>query len=94
MTAPITAPPKTIGLLIIWAQRTLEISGSTNASQEAVWLLAHALGLKHHELASRGEQEVSADEWARVESVISRRVRMNHSSIYWVRKSFVVLILR
>ncbi len=74
MTAPITAPPKTIGLLIIWAQRTLEISGSTNASQEAVWLLAHALGLKHHELASRGEQEVSADEWARVESVISRRV--------------------
>ena len=74
MAAPITASPKTIGSLIVWAQCALEASGATNASQEALWLLAHALGLKHHELASRKEQEVPEGEWTRVESVVARRV--------------------
>ena len=74
MAVPTTAPPKTIGSLITWTQRALETSGATNASKEALWLLAHALGLKHHELASRKEQEVLADEWVCVQSVVSRRV--------------------
>ena len=74
MAAPITASPKTIGSLITWAQGALETSEAANASQEALWLLAHALRLKHHELASRREQEVPIDEWVRAESVVARRV--------------------
>lgn len=73
MPAPITADPKTIGMLITWAQRALNTSGSTNVPQEALWLLAYALGMKHHELVSRKDQVVSGEELARAESVISRR---------------------
>ncbi|MGE3977161.1 MAG: peptide chain release factor N(5)-glutamine methyltransferase [Nitrospira sp.] len=69
-----TADPKTIGMLITWAQHSLGTSGSTNASQEALWLLAYALGMKHHELASRRDRAVSGEELVRAESVISRRV--------------------
>ena len=59
MHVPITAGPKTIGMLITWAQRALDTSGSTNVSQETLWLLAYALGMKHHEVASRKDQVVS-----------------------------------
>ena len=82
MAAPITAPPNTIGALIIWAQRALEASGAANAPQEALWLLAHALDLKHHELVSRKEQEVSECEWTPAESVVARRVA--HEPIQYI----------
>jgi release factor glutamine methyltransferase len=74
MTVPTTADPKTIGTLITWAQRSLDTSGSSNAPQEALWLLAYALGMKHHELASRRDQAVSDEGLARAESVVSRRI--------------------
>lgn len=74
MAVPITADPKTIGMLITWAQGSLDRSGSTNASQEALWLLAYAFGMKHHELASRRDQTVSGEGLARAESVVSRRM--------------------
>lgn len=74
MAVPITADPKTIGMLLTWAQRSLDRSGSTNASQEALWLLAYAFGMKHHELASRRDQTVSGEELARAESAVSRRM--------------------
>lgn len=61
-------------MLITWAQRALDTSGSTNASQEALWLLAYALGMKHHELASRRDHAVSGEGLARAESVVSRRM--------------------
>ena len=61
-------------MLITWSQRSLNTSGSTNASQEALWLLAYALGMKHHELASRKDQAVSGEELVRAKAVISRRV--------------------
>lgn len=74
MAVPITADPRTIGTLITWAQRSLDRSGSTNASQEALWLLAYAFGMKHHELASRRDQAVSAEGLVRAESIVSRRM--------------------
>lgn len=74
MLSPITADPKTIAVLMTWAQRSLDAAGSTNASQEAFWLLAFALGMKHHELASRTDQAVSDEGLARVESIVSRRM--------------------
>ena len=70
-----TADLKTIGALIAWAQYTLDAAGSTNASQEALWLVAGALGMKHHELVSRSEQAVSGEEFTRAESVVSRRAK-------------------
>lgn len=74
MPAPITADSKTIGMLIAWGQYSLDTSGSTNASQEVLWLLAYALGMKHHELASRRDEVVSGEGLVRAESVISRRM--------------------
>lgn len=74
MTTPLTTDPKTIGMLIAWAQSSLNKSGTTNTAQETRWLLAHALGVEQHELASRMEQPVTAEVQARVESVISRRM--------------------
>lgn len=69
-----TADSRTIGRLIAWAQRSLDTFGSTNASQEALWLLAYAFGMKHHELASRRDQAVSREGLVRAESVVSRRI--------------------
>lgn len=74
MTPPMTADSRTIGRLIAWAQRSLDTFGSTNASQEALWLLAYAFGMKHHELASRRDQAVSREGLVRAESVVSRRI--------------------
>jgi release factor glutamine methyltransferase len=74
MTAPLTKAPKTIGMLIAWAHSSLNESGTTNTAQETRWLLAHALGVEQHVLASRMEQPVTTEDQARVESVISRRM--------------------
>ncbi|TKS61349.1 MAG: protein-(glutamine-N5) methyltransferase, release factor-specific [Nitrospira sp.] len=68
------AESKTIGTLIAWAQQSLDQAGTGNAAQETLWLLANALGLESHHLASKAEQPVSAEVWARVGSLVSRRV--------------------
>ena len=62
-----------IGKLLASAQQILERAGIANAVQEARWLLAHVLEMKHHELASRSEQPVTAEQLARVISVVRRR---------------------
>jgi release factor glutamine methyltransferase len=48
-------------------------AGVANAVQESRWLLAYALEMKHHELASRSEQSVTVEQLARVRSVVRRR---------------------
>lgn len=63
-----------MGQLLAWAQRSLDTAGSTNASQEALWLLAYAFGMKHHELTSRRDEVVSGEGRARAESVVLRRM--------------------
>lgn len=82
MSAPITADPKTIGMLITWAQHALATSGSTNAPQEALWLLAYALGRPHHELISQRDHALSGEELVRAESVVSRR--MAHEPLQYI----------
>jgi release factor glutamine methyltransferase len=62
-----------VGKLLVNAQQMLEAAGIANATQEARWLLAYALEMKHHELASRTEQSVTAEQLARVMSVVRRR---------------------
>jgi release factor glutamine methyltransferase len=74
MTAPIMAESNTIGTLVAWARQSLDQAGTGNAAQETLWLLAHALGLGSHQLASKMEQQVPAEVRARAESLVSRRV--------------------
>ena len=68
------AESKTIGALVAWARRSLDHAGVDNATQEALWLLAYALGRQNHCLTSEAESPVSAQVWARAESLVSRRV--------------------
>jgi release factor glutamine methyltransferase len=62
-----------VGQLLTSARQMLEGAGIANAAQEARWLLAYALEMKHHELASRTEQSATAEQLARVMSVVRRR---------------------
>lgn len=74
MTSPFTANSRTIGQLLAWAQGSLDTAGARNAYQEALWLLAYAFGMKHHELTSRRDEAVSSEGCARAESVVLRRM--------------------
>ena len=65
--------PQAVGKLLVNAQQILEGAGIANAAQEARWLLAYALEMKHHELASRTERSVTTEQLARVMSVVRRR---------------------
>ncbi|MBS0151920.1 MAG: peptide chain release factor N(5)-glutamine methyltransferase [Nitrospira sp.] len=62
-----------VGRLLTSARQILEGAGVANAAQEVRWLLAYALEMKHHELASRAEQPVTTEQLARVMSVVRRR---------------------
>ncbi|HMS84862.1 MAG TPA: peptide chain release factor N(5)-glutamine methyltransferase [Nitrospira sp.] len=73
MTSPALSDIQTLGQLLANAQHRLEQAGIANAAQEARWLLAYALKMKHHELASRSEQLVTAEQLARVMSMVRRR---------------------
>jgi len=64
---------KTIDDLVAWAKHTLEQAGVENAAQESRWLVADALGLEGHHLASKAEQPVSAEQWEHAGSLVSRR---------------------
>ncbi len=66
--------PKTVGTLLAWARRSLDSTGTTNAAQEALWLLAFALEMEHHALVSRTEQAVTAEQLARAKTLVSRRM--------------------
>jgi release factor glutamine methyltransferase len=68
-----TSEVPTIGVLLARAQQMLEGAGIANAAQEARWLLAYALAMKHHELVSRSEQPVTAEQLAGVMSAVRRR---------------------
>jgi release factor glutamine methyltransferase len=73
MVIPFTAQSRTIGALVAWARRALDQAGVENSAQEALWLVAHALGLESHQMASMAEQPVVEPGWARAESLVSRR---------------------
>jgi len=66
--------PKTVGALLAWARQSLDNTGTTNIAQEALWLLASALELEQHALVSRTEQAVTAEQVARAQTLVSRRM--------------------
>jgi release factor glutamine methyltransferase len=67
------AESKTIEALTVWIRRTLEQAGVETAAQESRWLVAHALGLESHHLASKAPEQVSVEQWAHAVSLASRR---------------------
>ncbi|MDH5667723.1 MAG: peptide chain release factor N(5)-glutamine methyltransferase [Nitrospira sp.] len=67
------AESDTIGALLAWARQALERAGVETATQESRWLVAHALGLEQHHLASQAEQSVADDRRAQAEALVSRR---------------------
>ena len=70
----ILGDPKTVGTLLAWARQSLDNTGTTNVAQEALWLLASALELEQHALVSRTEQAVTAEQVARAQTLVSRRM--------------------
>ena len=71
--ASMMGDPKTVGELVAWARRSLDTAGTTNVAQETLWLLASALEMEHHAIASRTEQPVSIEQVARAKTLVSRR---------------------
>jgi release factor glutamine methyltransferase len=67
------AESKTIEALLAWARQALEQAGVETAARESRWLVAHALGLDNHHLASKAKQPVSGEGWAHAASLVSRR---------------------
>jgi len=63
----------TIGGLLAWAKQALDQAGVEHASQESRWLVAHALGVEQHQLASRAEQPVADGMREQAEALVSRR---------------------
>lgn len=66
--------PKTVGELLAWARRSLDEAGTANVAQETLWLLASALKMEHHVLASRTEQPVTEEQLSCAKTVVARRV--------------------
>ena len=51
----------------------MDQAGIENSTQECRWLVAHALGLEAHHLATQAEQPVSPEKRTQAESLVSRR---------------------
>lgn len=66
--------PKTVGELVAWARRSLDTAGTANVARETLWLLASALEMEHHALASRTEEPVSVEQLAHAKTLVSRRM--------------------
>ncbi len=73
MAALVMTELKTVGALVVWARQSLDLAGVSNAAQEAMWLLEHALGVRSHQLVSEVERLVALDAWTRAESLVMRR---------------------
>jgi release factor glutamine methyltransferase len=71
--ASVMGDPKTVGELVTWARRSLETAGTANVAQETLWLLASALEMEHHAIASRTEHPVSLEQLARAKTLVARR---------------------
>ncbi len=75
MTMPPAAAASaiTIGSLLRWARRALQQAGVEHADQEAVWLIAHALGVNTHHLAADSSRALTSGERRTAESLVTRR---------------------
>lgn len=76
-------------------QRRLEAArlafghGTTNARDEAAWLVLHALELPFEALASHLERAVSEDEARRVSALVEARIRTREPAAYLTREAWL-----
>jgi ribosomal protein L3 glutamine methyltransferase len=63
--------------------------GTTNARDEAAWLLAYALRLPHEAFAGSADRELSAGEELRVQRLIEERVRTRKPLAYLIREAWL-----
>jgi ribosomal protein L3 glutamine methyltransferase len=76
-----------VGLVVAASKRLKEAGvsfghGTTNAFDEAAWLVTWALGLPLDALESHGKREIADDEAARVEALLARRIETRKPTAY------------
>jgi ribosomal protein L3 glutamine methyltransferase len=88
------AQPTLSGLLRA-ASRRLEAAGvsyghgTTNARDEAAWLVLHALGLPLDALAPHLKRTLRADEVARVQALVDERIRTRKPTAYLTHEAWL-----
>ncbi len=63
--------------------------GTTNASDEAAWLVLHALGLPPSDLEPHLERRVTAAEARKVRALLERRVRTRKPAAYLINEAWL-----
>ena len=76
-----------VGLVVAASKRLKEAGvsfghGTTNAFDEAAWLVTWALGLPLDALESHGKREIGADEEAKVDALLARRIETRMPTAY------------
>jgi len=63
--------------------------GTGNAFDEAAWLVTWALGLPFDALETRGQRAVSAEDSAKAEALVSRRIETRQPTAYLTREAWL-----
>lgn len=63
--------------------------GTTNALDEAAWLVLHALGLPPHELNPHLDQPLAAARWKAARALLDKRVRTRKPAAYLLNEAWL-----
>ena len=63
--------------------------GTTNALDEAAWLITHALGLPVHDLDAHLEEVVDAEDAQAVRSLVAQRIRTRKPTAYLLHEAWL-----
>jgi len=63
--------------------------GTTNAFDEAAWLVLWALGLPLDALEAKAKQELAADQQAKAEALVTRRIDTRQPAAYLTREAWL-----
>ena len=87
--------PRTLRAALRSATRRLEQArvsfghGTTNARDEAAWLLLHALGLPLSELTPHLDRVLTADEAGRITTLVDERIRTRKPAAYLTHEAWL-----
>jgi ribosomal protein L3 glutamine methyltransferase len=62
--------------------------GTTNAFDEAAWLVLWALGMEPGELEAKAQRELSEDERARAEALVTQRIQTRRPAAYLTHEAW------
>ena len=63
--------------------------GTTNAFDEAAWLVLWSLSMPLDELESQARRELSGDEQTRAEALVTRRIETRRPAAYLTREAWL-----